>query len=90
MRAEMIAGLRAWRDADAPNGQIAERVAHDGWVVEKVNAPQDASSSAAQGNRKDDDADASDEKTRQARQPTYGPCLRGRFGRDDRGWVHSP
>ena len=38
MRAEMIAGLRAWRDAEAPNGQVAERVAHDGWVVEKVNA----------------------------------------------------
>jgi glutamate-5-semialdehyde dehydrogenase len=39
MRAEMIAGLRAWRDAEATNGQVAERIAHEGWVIEKVNAP---------------------------------------------------
>ncbi|HOF89400.1 MAG TPA: aldehyde dehydrogenase family protein, partial [Armatimonadota bacterium] len=39
MRAEMIAGLRAWRDAPARAGQVLERVAHDGWTVEQVVAP---------------------------------------------------
>ena len=39
MRAEMIAGLRAWRDAPPNRGRVVERVAHDGWSVELVTAP---------------------------------------------------
>ncbi len=39
MRADMIAGLRAWRDAPSRTGQVLERVEHDGWTVEQVVAP---------------------------------------------------
>ena len=39
MRAEMIAGLRAWRDAPAGRGAVVERVEHAGWSVEQVTAP---------------------------------------------------
>lgn len=36
-----------------------------------IVAPQEASNSATQGGRKNDDADVSEEKERQARRPTY-------------------
>ncbi|MFD1192488.1 glutamate-5-semialdehyde dehydrogenase, partial [Phenylobacterium conjunctum] len=39
MRADMIAGLRAWRDAPASRGRILDRVEHQGWSVEQVAAP---------------------------------------------------
>ena len=39
MRADMIAGLRAWRDAEASRGQVLELVEHRGWSVEQVTAP---------------------------------------------------
>jgi len=39
MRADMIAGLRAWRDADAGRGRLIERIEHPGWTVEQVVAP---------------------------------------------------
>jgi glutamate-5-semialdehyde dehydrogenase len=39
MRAHMILGLAAWRDAPAGRGRIAERVDHEGWSVETVTAP---------------------------------------------------
>lgn len=39
MRADMIAGLRAWRDAEASRGKVLERLDHDGWSVEQVTAP---------------------------------------------------
>jgi glutamate-5-semialdehyde dehydrogenase len=39
MRADMIAGLRAWRDAEPPRGRVLETVRHDGWQVEQVMAP---------------------------------------------------
>ena len=39
MRADMISGLRAWRDAKASRGQVIERVEHPGWSVEQVTAP---------------------------------------------------
>jgi glutamate-5-semialdehyde dehydrogenase len=39
MRADMVAGLRAWRDAEAPRGRVLERVEHLGWSVEQVVAP---------------------------------------------------
>ncbi|MCW5759421.1 MAG: aldehyde dehydrogenase family protein, partial [Phenylobacterium sp.] len=39
MRADMVAGLRAWRDAEPPRGRVIETVAHDGWTVEQVTAP---------------------------------------------------
>lgn len=39
MRADMIAGLRAWRDAEPPRGRVLERIEHDGWTVEQVMAP---------------------------------------------------
>ena len=39
MRRDMIAGLRAWRDAAPVRGQRIERVAHEGWRVEQVVAP---------------------------------------------------
>jgi glutamate-5-semialdehyde dehydrogenase len=39
MRADMIAGLGAWRDAPPGRGRVAERVDHEGWSVETVTAP---------------------------------------------------
>lgn len=39
MRRDMIAGLRAWRDAEPPRGRLLERVEHAGWSVDQVMAP---------------------------------------------------
>ncbi len=39
MRRDMIAGLRAWRDASASRGKVISSVEHDGWTVEQVVAP---------------------------------------------------
>ncbi|WP_240606368.1 aldehyde dehydrogenase family protein [Phenylobacterium kunshanense] len=39
MRRDMVAGLRAWRDAAPPRGRVLERVDHAGWSVEQVMAP---------------------------------------------------
>jgi glutamate-5-semialdehyde dehydrogenase len=39
MRADMIAGLRAWRDAAAPRGRVLETIDHPGWQVEQMVAP---------------------------------------------------
>jgi glutamate-5-semialdehyde dehydrogenase len=38
MRAEMIAGLRRWRDAKPSRGRLIERVDHSGWSVEQVTS----------------------------------------------------
>lgn len=39
MRRDMIAGLRAWRDAPLIRGRVRESVEHEGWKVEQVVAP---------------------------------------------------
>ncbi|MEH6482774.1 MULTISPECIES: aldehyde dehydrogenase family protein [Pseudomonas] len=39
MRRDMIAGLRAWRDAAPTRGKVLSCVEHDGWKVEQVMAP---------------------------------------------------
>ena len=39
MRADMIAGLHAWRDAEAPRGRVLETIRHEGWSLEQVTAP---------------------------------------------------
>jgi glutamate-5-semialdehyde dehydrogenase len=39
MRRDMIAGLRAWRDAPPSRGRLVERVEHSGWSVEQLTAP---------------------------------------------------
>src|SRR5271155_3180381 len=39
MRADMIAGLREWRDAAPSRGREIERIDHDGWAVEQLTAP---------------------------------------------------
>jgi len=39
MRRDMVAGLRAWRDAEPPRGRVLERIEHPGWSVEQVMAP---------------------------------------------------
>lgn len=39
MRRDMVAGLRAWRDAEPPRGRVLERIEHPGWSVEQVVAP---------------------------------------------------
>lgn len=39
MRRDMVAGLRAWRDAEPPRGRILEQVQHPGWRVDQVVAP---------------------------------------------------
>lgn len=39
MRADMVAGLRAWRDMPAARGRVLERIEHPGWTVEQVVAP---------------------------------------------------
>ena len=38
MRAEMIAGLRMWRDAPGGRGEIVEAIQHEGWRLEQVRA----------------------------------------------------
>ncbi len=39
MRADMIAGLREWRDTPGGRERLIERVEHKGWSVEQVTAP---------------------------------------------------
>jgi glutamate-5-semialdehyde dehydrogenase len=39
MRADMVAGLRAWHDAEPPRGRVLEQIEHPGWSVEQVVAP---------------------------------------------------
>ena len=39
MRRDMIAGLRAWRDAPSARGRVLERIEHEGWAVEQAIAP---------------------------------------------------
>ena len=39
MRQDMIAGLRAWREAPSGRGRLIERREHDGWSVEMETAP---------------------------------------------------
>ncbi len=39
MRADMIAGLRLWRDADLGRDMVERRIEHDGWSVESRRAP---------------------------------------------------
>jgi glutamate-5-semialdehyde dehydrogenase len=39
MRADMIAGLRLWRDAPGGRDRLVERVEHQGWSVEQRTAP---------------------------------------------------
>jgi glutamate-5-semialdehyde dehydrogenase len=39
MRADMIAGLRAWRDVQVRRSRVIERLDHDGWSVEQLAAP---------------------------------------------------
>jgi glutamate-5-semialdehyde dehydrogenase len=39
MREGMIAGLRAWRDAEPVRGKVLARIEHEGWCVEQVVAP---------------------------------------------------
>ncbi|MBN3968709.1 aldehyde dehydrogenase family protein [Pseudomonas gregormendelii] len=39
MRLDMIAGLRAWRDAPTSRGKVISCVEHDGWKVEQVVSP---------------------------------------------------
>lgn len=39
MRADMVAGLREWRDTPGGRERLVERVEHDGWSVEQVTAP---------------------------------------------------
>ena len=39
MRADMVAGLRVWRDTNIPRQQITEQVRHDGWIVAVERAP---------------------------------------------------
>ncbi|MCP3910198.1 MAG: aldehyde dehydrogenase family protein [Actinomycetia bacterium] len=38
MRADMIAGLRGWRDAPGGRGQVVETITHEGWRVDQVRA----------------------------------------------------
>ena len=39
MRADMIAGLHAWCDAEAPRGRVLETIRHEGWSLDQVTAP---------------------------------------------------
>ena len=39
MRADMIAGLHAWCDAEAPRGRVLETIGHEGWSLDQVTAP---------------------------------------------------
>ncbi|MDX1657450.1 MAG: aldehyde dehydrogenase family protein [Nitriliruptorales bacterium] len=36
MRADMVDGLRAWRDAPSGRGRVVDRIEHPGWAVEEV------------------------------------------------------
>ncbi len=38
MRADMVAGLRSWRDADPTRDALIDTVTHDGWAVEQRRA----------------------------------------------------
>lgn len=38
MRADMVAGLRLWRDAPSRRGEVLETIPHPGWRVEQVAA----------------------------------------------------
>ncbi len=38
MRADMISGLRSWRDAPSTRDRLIETVSHDGWTVEQRQA----------------------------------------------------
>ncbi len=38
MRADMVAGLRAWRTADSGRGSVLEQVEHAGWRVDQVRS----------------------------------------------------
>ncbi|MDA3039109.1 MAG: glutamate-5-semialdehyde dehydrogenase, partial [Actinomycetota bacterium] len=38
MRADMISGLRSWRDAPSTRDRLVETVSHDGWTVEQRQA----------------------------------------------------
>ena len=38
MRADMISGLRAWRDASSGRGSVLETVSHEGWRVDQVRS----------------------------------------------------
>ncbi len=39
MRADMIAGLEAWRDAPCSRGRVVETIEYDGWSLEQRRAP---------------------------------------------------
>jgi len=39
MRADMVAGLRAWRDAAPARGRPVERIEHPGWTIDQLTAP---------------------------------------------------
>ena len=39
MRADMVAGLRGWRDTPPSDGRVIEVIDHDGWSVEQRLAP---------------------------------------------------
>ena len=39
MRADMVAGLRQWRDSSSRRERIVDAVEHEGWSVEQVTAP---------------------------------------------------
>ncbi|HUO23172.1 MAG TPA: aldehyde dehydrogenase family protein [Caulobacteraceae bacterium] len=39
MRADMVGGLRGWRDSPVRRGASLERIEHDGWSVEQATAP---------------------------------------------------
>jgi glutamate-5-semialdehyde dehydrogenase len=39
MRADMVAGLRQWRDSPSRRERIVDQVSHDGWSIEQVTAP---------------------------------------------------
>lgn len=38
MRADMISGLRVWRDMDSSVGEVVERIDHGAWAIEQVKA----------------------------------------------------
>ncbi len=38
MRADMVAGLRTWRDAPSTRGSVLDTIDHDGWSIEQVRS----------------------------------------------------